>query len=189
MLLLISRYLISKGVRVIAVDLDLLFARNPFLLLEDKDFSSLDFFVQSEQASQEMAQKEGDINTGFYCLAPTDAAKDYVTLWLKDLNYWEQAVAGQLLKDKAVPDLKWAALPNWVVFSTCHLKALAHGDNIDQNADSYASTFERFLLHHGDLLRSITVFHFPCAGDSRAHKVPLAAITLQHILLAQELQK
>jgi hypothetical protein len=186
--LLICRYLISKGIRVIAMDLDLVFSRNPFLLLMDESLSGLDFFVQSEHASHEIAQKEGDVNTGFYCLAPTNAAKRFVEIWLKDLNFWEQEIAGKLLKDQAVPDLRWAALPSSSVLSTCHFTAPVHGENIDLNADSYALTFERFLLHHSELLRSITLIHFNCVGVSRDHKIPLTALTLHHIVLARQSQ-
>jgi hypothetical protein len=169
------------------VDLDLLFARDPFLLLEERYFSSLDLFLQSGAPSKEIAQTDGHVNTGFYCLAPTDAAKQFVNIWLEDLSHWDQKIAGQLLKDNAVPNLKWAALPNWVAFNSCHLGALAHGNNVDDTADSYASTFEQFLLHHGDLLRSTTVIHFPCMW-SQALKTPLAALALQHLVQAKQLQ-
>jgi hypothetical protein len=169
------------------VDLDLVFARDPFLLLEDEKFSRLDVFLQSESPSKEFAERGGEVNTGFYCLSPTNAAKRFVDVWLEDLSLWDQQIAGQLLKDKAVPDLRWAVLPNWMVFSVCHLGALAHGENVEQHADSYAATFVWFLSHHGDLLRSITAFHFPCVW-SVAHKTPLAALALEHIVLAQQLQ-
>lgn len=70
--------MLSLGVRLFAIDLDLIFAANPFLLLDDPALAELDFFVQSEGGNQTYSTLEAHVNIGFYCLAPTAPARRLV---------------------------------------------------------------------------------------------------------------
>ena len=114
------RYILSLGVRVFGIDLDVVFSRNPFLLLEDPSLAGLDFFVQSESSDNTVSIQEGYVNIGFYCLSPTAPAKHLLTLWLQDLSLWDQGALQVILKRRSVPELKWTALPITVAFSFCH---------------------------------------------------------------------
>ena len=126
----------SLGVRVIATDLDVVFSRNPFLLLGQPGLADLDFFIQSEDADHTL----GTVNTGFYCISPTSLGKHLLTLWLQDTSLWEQKAMQAILRRGDTLELKWAALPKTVVLSLCHLEFFQEGFK-----PHYAARFEGTL--------------------------------------------
>lgn len=98
----------------------------------------LDFFAQSAHISHEVAAIKGHIDTGLYCVAPTNAGKQFMDIWLQDLSGWEQSVAQDMLRDQTVPELTFRVLPMRLAMTSCLLVgALAAGD-LDLAADSYA---------------------------------------------------
>jgi len=163
-------------IKIVVVDLDIVFASDPFLLLDEGPFSSLDIFLQSEYGNPEEAHAEAYVDIGFYCLAPTDPAKRFVDLWLQDLSRYDQGVAQDLLRFQVVPELKWAVLPTSTAASLCHV------DGHWRWRTDYVQNFESYLLDHEDLLRDMVVFHFPCLSSERTtHKYAMAGLLLHEL--------
>lgn len=100
-----------------------------------------------------------------------------------------------MLKWGAVPELAWGALPSGVAFSLCHVGVVDWGmpsemvaGNLQMGSLHYAGGFEVFLAHNEDVLRGITVFHFPCVV-SAGRKGALASLALSSILRLRYPQK
>lgn len=70
----IVQHLVGLGFGVFAADIDLIFLRNPFSLLQHPAYSRQEFLVQCETGDETgtWTMESGHVNIGFYYIAPTD---------------------------------------------------------------------------------------------------------------------
>lgn len=176
-------YLLGLGIGIIAVDVDLIFLRNPFELWEDPAYSQLDLFVQNEggDVTGDWTFGAGNINIGFYYVAPTEMSQQLLHNWLANTTRWDQGVLKEILRDKQRPDLKWRPLPTSLAYSFCHFGKL------DVSSDSdWMKTCAAFLRKNDTAFAEAYVMHFPCcnypSGDSFSKSI------MMNLVLAAKLK-
>lgn len=168
--------ILSMGVGVFILDLDLLFYDNPFLLLQDPKYANLDFFSQSElgQSSSDAASS-GDVNIGFSYFAAKNSTRQLISEWMRHRSVWDQGALQMLLRDKVVPELQWATLPSKVSHSLCHLRLGHKWDPNDkrqhQGHPLFQTQYYDHLVHNAEHYKGLITFHFPCCSGPLPHWV------------------
>lgn len=165
-------HVISMGIGVFMVDLDMLILGDPYSLLRSPTYSGLDFFAQAEHGDPVWTELSANIDIGFCYFASSPASKELVAKWMANRSRWDQGWLQELLKEKAIPGLKWKAISNHITYSRCHPQVgSGTKDHTKERVKTHSFYLEYFqyLLQNKEPMNDLITFHAACCEDYPTH--------------------
>ena len=172
----VAATILQWGFGVIALDIDLIFFKDPLEYARSLPVKDITFQRQDLVLGPDYMQPQHWVNAGFYYARPTAKTNQFMDQWLeKDHGMQEQAMLNEVLKTIGVPDehpdvVDWALLPDEDNVNHC-------GDNSFGDIGSLEEEFHKHIRGANRWTR--IVFVHLCCVFPRSMKEAFMAMVLK----------